>query len=178
LLSSLEYAEKILPQCNMPNDQKSLIKIQLDTAINLIRLKHDLNEARLIYDTIDDQLVRECSASISQIAPPSSPSDGSDSSDSGPNFPPNGQDRGGTLGFGGLPGGPPLGLPGPTDYLSFSIWSASIISTIIFALLWYISYKRYREGKPPLILKRRPGRPTEGTIIEKKEIEWKKNKLS
>jgi hypothetical protein len=127
--------------CNIAEDQKLKIKNQLDRAINLIKLQHNLNDADLIFKRVNNQLV-DCPASV---APPGSigGSDGTPGSTSGP---------GGS--GGGPPGGPLggnnqgltlIGFRGPSGYIDFIIWILSIISTMIFGSLWYRSSKQPSE---------------------------------
>jgi hypothetical protein len=72
LLSSLEYAEKLLTKCHIAEDQKSRIKAQLDRATNLVKLQHNLNDADLIFKRVNNQLV-DCPAPINSTAPLSPP---------------------------------------------------------------------------------------------------------
>ncbi len=70
LVSSVEYAMSILPDCNIPDDQKINIEFQLNQALNLLKLQHNLYRADQIYGNIDDKLLDWCSTSSEQVQPP------------------------------------------------------------------------------------------------------------
>lgn len=78
LLSSVQYAIEILPRCNVPDDQRFGIEIQLNRALNLLRLQHDLIQANDLYGNIDVKLLNWCTISSEQVqqpevAPPETP---------------------------------------------------------------------------------------------------------
>lgn len=67
LVSSIEYAITILSDCNIPDDQRINIEIQLKKSLNLLKLQHDMYQADRIFGNIDDKLIDWCTPSSEQI---------------------------------------------------------------------------------------------------------------
>jgi hypothetical protein len=55
--SSIQYAQELLPTCDMMTEDKVRINTQLQKAKNTLELKNDLDASRMIYDSVVDELI-------------------------------------------------------------------------------------------------------------------------